>query len=140
MTTALAWGPASACSAAPSAPSSRMPPSTILASPPLLASVSMALFLMVLKSYAAWTTGSVAMLGSLADTALDLAATRAKVLYFPGSTYIDFLLSRGYVTQDQLDPAYDGSPTRCISTSANRSPTMRLSVASCSFSVCLVAW
>ena len=40
-----------------------------------LASISMALFLLVLKSYAAWQTGSVAMLGSLADTGLDLLAS-----------------------------------------------------------------
>jgi ferrous-iron efflux pump FieF len=40
-----------------------------------IASVSMAAFLMLLKGYAAWQTGSVAMLGSLADTALDLLAS-----------------------------------------------------------------
>jgi ferrous-iron efflux pump FieF len=39
-----------------------------------LASVAAALFLLVLKAAAAWETGSVAMLGSLADTALDLLA------------------------------------------------------------------
>ena len=40
-----------------------------------LASVSVAIFLVSLKSWAAWSTGSVAMLGSLADTALDLFAS-----------------------------------------------------------------
>ena len=40
-----------------------------------LASVGTALFLLVLKGYAASATGSVAMLGSLADTALDLVAS-----------------------------------------------------------------
>jgi ferrous-iron efflux pump FieF len=40
-----------------------------------IASVSTALFLLLLKAYAAWTTGSVAMLGSLADTALDGVAS-----------------------------------------------------------------
>ena len=40
-----------------------------------LASVAMALFLLVLKGFAAWHTGSVAMLGSLADTGLDLLAS-----------------------------------------------------------------
>lgn len=40
-----------------------------------LLSVSTALFLLLLKSYAAWVTGSVAMLGSLADTALDVLAS-----------------------------------------------------------------
>lgn len=42
-----------------------------------LASISVAIFLVVLKSWAAWTTGSTAMLGSLADTALDLVASLA---------------------------------------------------------------
>jgi ferrous-iron efflux pump FieF len=40
-----------------------------------MASVSTALFLLLLKAYAAWTTGSVAMLGSLADTGLDVLAS-----------------------------------------------------------------
>lgn len=40
-----------------------------------LASVSMALFLVALKLWASWGTGSVAMLGSLADTMLDLVAS-----------------------------------------------------------------
>jgi ferrous-iron efflux pump FieF len=40
-----------------------------------LASVATALFLLALKAYAAWTTGSVAMLGSLADTGLDVVAS-----------------------------------------------------------------
>lgn len=40
-----------------------------------LASVSVATFLMGIKAYAAWRTGSVAMLGSLADTGLDFVAS-----------------------------------------------------------------
>ena len=40
-----------------------------------LAAVAAALLLLALKSYAAWRTGSVAMLGSLADTGLDLLAS-----------------------------------------------------------------
>ncbi|WP_414900495.1 cation diffusion facilitator family transporter [Sphingomonas flavalba] len=40
-----------------------------------LASVATALFLLVLKGYATWTTGSMAMLGSLADSGLDLVAS-----------------------------------------------------------------
>jgi ferrous-iron efflux pump FieF len=39
------------------------------------ASVTMASFLLLLKGYAAWATASVAMLGSLADTALDLVTS-----------------------------------------------------------------
>jgi ferrous-iron efflux pump FieF len=42
-----------------------------------VASISMALFLLGLKVYAVWQTGSVAMLGSLADTGLDLLASLA---------------------------------------------------------------
>lgn len=41
------------------------------------ASIAVAVFLAVLKSWAAWRTGSTAMLGSLADTALDLVASVA---------------------------------------------------------------
>ncbi|ODU20327.1 MAG: divalent metal cation transporter FieF [Sphingomonas sp. SCN 67-18] len=40
-----------------------------------IASVSTAALLLSLKAYAAWATGSVAMLGSLADTGLDLIAS-----------------------------------------------------------------
>lgn len=39
------------------------------------ASVAVALLLLALKGYAAWRTGSVAMLGSVADTGLDLIAS-----------------------------------------------------------------
>lgn len=42
-----------------------------------LASIAVALLLVGLKGYAAWSTGSAAMLGSLADTALDLVASLA---------------------------------------------------------------
>lgn len=41
------------------------------------ASIGVALLLVALKGYAAWATGSTAMLGSLADTALDLIASLA---------------------------------------------------------------
>lgn len=44
------------------------------------ASIAVAVFLVVLKSWAAWRTGSTAMLGSLADTALDLVASIATLL------------------------------------------------------------
>ena len=40
-----------------------------------VASAATALFLLLLKLFGAWTTGSVAMLGSLADSALDLLAS-----------------------------------------------------------------
>ena len=41
------------------------------------ASIAMALFLGAIKGWATWKTGSTAMLGSLADTALDLVASLA---------------------------------------------------------------
>lgn len=46
-----------------------------LATRAALASVATACFLLALKGYAAWSTGSIAMLASLADTALDLVAS-----------------------------------------------------------------
>lgn len=45
-----------------------------------IASISTALFLVVLKLWATWQTGSTAMLGSLADTALDLVASIATLV------------------------------------------------------------
>ncbi len=45
-----------------------------------MASVSAALLLGLLKGYALWHTGSIAMLGSLADTALDLIASLVTLL------------------------------------------------------------
>ena len=45
-----------------------------------LASIAMAVFLVSLKSWAAWRTGSTAMLGSLADSALDLIASFATLI------------------------------------------------------------
>jgi ferrous-iron efflux pump FieF len=45
-----------------------------------LASLTVACFLLLLKAYAAWMTGSVAMLGSLADTGLDVVASLITLL------------------------------------------------------------
>jgi ferrous-iron efflux pump FieF len=44
------------------------------------ASIAAAVFLLALKGWAAWSTGSTAMLGSLADTTLDLVASLATLL------------------------------------------------------------
>lgn len=44
------------------------------------ASIAVALLLVALKGWAAWSTGSTAMLGSLADTALDLIASIATLV------------------------------------------------------------
>ncbi len=48
---------------------------TDLARRAALASVATALFLGAIKSWAAWATGSVAVLASLADSLLDLVAS-----------------------------------------------------------------
>lgn len=45
-----------------------------------LASITVAAILIALKSWASWTTGSTAMLGSLADSALDLVASLATLV------------------------------------------------------------
>ena len=45
-----------------------------------VASIALALFLGMLKGWAVWRTGSTAMLGSLADTALDLVASLATLV------------------------------------------------------------
>jgi ferrous-iron efflux pump FieF len=45
-----------------------------------LASIAVALMLVALKGWAAWSTGSTAMLGSLADTVLDLLASLATLV------------------------------------------------------------
>ena len=45
-----------------------------------IASISAASLLLAIKGWAAWSTGSTAMLGSLADTTLDLAASLATLL------------------------------------------------------------
>ena len=45
-----------------------------------LASVGAALTIGILNSYAVWKTGSIAMLGSLVDTALDLLASLVTLL------------------------------------------------------------
>lgn len=49
----------------------------LLARSAAIASISVAVVLVVIKSWASWRTGSTAMLGSLADSALDLIASIA---------------------------------------------------------------
>lgn len=39
----------------------------------------------------------------------DIATTGAQVLHFPGTAYIDFMISEGFMTEDQSNPSYDGS-------------------------------
>ncbi|MDE2404266.1 MAG: cation diffusion facilitator family transporter [Sphingomonadales bacterium] len=54
-----------------------MPQAAALNRSAAYASISMATLLVLLKGWAAWTTGSTAMLGSLADTVLDLVSSVA---------------------------------------------------------------
>jgi len=44
-------------------------------------------------------------------TIADIGQTNTKVLYFQGSTYMDYLLGSGILRQRQVDPSYDGSPS-----------------------------
>jgi hypothetical protein len=45
----------------------------------------------------------------------DIAATGAPVLHFPGVSYIDYMIAKGYMTAEQSDPTYDGSDARFVS-------------------------
>lgn len=49
----------------------------------------------------------------------DMAASGAQVLYFDGTTYMDFLVAQGYVTEDQLNPSYGGSPDTWVAQGGN---------------------
>jgi len=44
----------------------------------------------------------------------DIAATEAPVLYFEGAAYMDYLVGKGFVTEEQIDASYDGSPSRFV--------------------------
>ncbi len=44
-------------------------------------------------------------------TIADIGQTNTKVLYFQGSTYMDYLLGSGILRKRQVDPSYDGSPS-----------------------------
>ncbi len=44
----------------------------------------------------------------------DVAATKAKILYIEGLPFMDYLVSKGYVTKDQLDASFDGTPSRFV--------------------------
>jgi hypothetical protein len=48
------------------------------------------------------------------DSWEDVAATKAKVLYLEGLPFMDYLLSKGFVTEDQLDSSFDGTPSRFV--------------------------
>jgi hypothetical protein len=48
------------------------------------------------------------------NTISDIGQTNTKVIYFPGSTYMSFLTGTGILRPNQVEPSYDGSPTRFI--------------------------
>jgi hypothetical protein len=44
----------------------------------------------------------------------DIGRSRAKVVYFEGTSFVDYLVGRGFIRRDQIDPSYDGSPSRFV--------------------------
>jgi hypothetical protein len=48
------------------------------------------------------------------ETFADIGETGAPVLYFEGSAYMDFLVGKGFITEDQIDASYDGAPSRFV--------------------------
>jgi hypothetical protein len=44
----------------------------------------------------------------------DVAKTKAKVSYIEGLPFMDYLVSKGYVTKDQLDASFDGTPATFV--------------------------
>jgi hypothetical protein len=44
----------------------------------------------------------------------DVAKTKAKVVYVEGMPFMDFLVSKGYVTAAQKDASFDGTPSRFV--------------------------
>ncbi|MBV1853231.1 hypothetical protein [Catellatospora tritici] len=48
------------------------------------------------------------------NSIVDIGKTDTPVLYFNGATYMDYLLGSGILRRNQVDGAYDGSPTRFL--------------------------
>jgi hypothetical protein len=44
----------------------------------------------------------------------DVAKTNAKVLYLEGLPFMDYLISKGFVTKQQTDASFDGTPSRFV--------------------------
>jgi hypothetical protein len=44
----------------------------------------------------------------------DIGDSGAPVLYFEGSAYMDFLVGKGFINEDQIDASYDGAPSRFV--------------------------
>jgi hypothetical protein len=47
-------------------------------------------------------------------TIADIGQTTTKVLYFKGSTYMDYLIGSGILRKNQVDGSYDGSPATYV--------------------------
>jgi hypothetical protein len=47
-------------------------------------------------------------------TFADIGKSNAKVLYFEGGAYMDYLVGAGYIREEQLDSSYDGTPARFV--------------------------
>jgi hypothetical protein len=47
-------------------------------------------------------------------TIVDIGQTDTRVLYYQGSTYMEYLVGSGILRKKQVEPAYDGSPTRFV--------------------------
>jgi hypothetical protein len=48
------------------------------------------------------------------NTISDIGQTDTKVLYFQGSTYMSFLTGSGVLREKQIDPSYDGTPQKFV--------------------------
>jgi len=44
----------------------------------------------------------------------DIAKTKAKVLYLEGLPFMDYLIAKGFVTKEQKDASFDGTPSRFV--------------------------
>jgi hypothetical protein len=47
-------------------------------------------------------------------TIADIGKTSAKVLYYQGASYMDYLIGKGILKQSQVDGSYDGTPTAFV--------------------------
>jgi hypothetical protein len=49
-----------------------------------------------------------------AETIADLGEAGVTIQYFAGGVFMDVLVAQGILTDDQIDPSYDGSPARFV--------------------------
>ena len=47
-------------------------------------------------------------------TIADIGKTDTRVLYFPGSTYMEYLVAAGILRKSQVEDSYDGTPARFV--------------------------